>query len=522
MRDEGGMAEAEAVVQSVEAMQPVVALSEALAEQSDRLKPRIDEAVERSEFASTPEVRRAIEGYYGDHYKFATVIESILKDKQSTAMYDAVSDGIFNGENLTLNKALQKLSDPSLSRTLQLRKTYEMTLELLFNEVAIGITTLDERELDKKYQLLESIRQQAMKDRALFTGRDGGQFWGENEYKNDFSNLDKATPQRIKEKLDFGIERFWGDGRFAGQLEFHNTPFMEDMLKDGFTLRTKTSQRLHAGDYQSTTLDIPQHSETIHFCESYMAQHYKSVVNGKQVDFVTMGSTIAIPLAEVVRIAPYARHAEYAEVELKTDGDKLTVIDDTLLQEGGYDTGNPGQGDNKPTRHGIDRTFYADARDRSKGEDYAIPFGQLGRSPQGSTTHIIVTQADIDAAHKKKYIRDASNVDHLLAYGSGEGFPTLEVLPFDRDITIKEPGRMFIDEINHHHSANVLGMTDPRLSRVSTENFSFREGVSAEQQVEEVKQQIAEMQKESRNHPKYRGKAVVRLRGDVMAFNSQG
>lgn len=476
-------------------------LQEAFRQLSEQLRDRIETAADDCELERTPETEQAIKGYYLDHYKTAMIVDRIIEGEQIDPVL--LADDATTLESFQLTESLHQIITEPVRNT-QLEQLNTLISEKLFAEAAVGQTTITDQELS----LLLGLNQK-LQDKA--------------KAENMFIRYPFSDDQLI-ERVERKTRLFWEDSRAAGQLEFHNTPFADQAAMAGFKLRTKPNQLKANGDYNSVTADVAGHSQTIHFSETFLSDSYKSIQAGKRVDEVTIGGTIAIPLAEIIKQLPYARGGEYGIAELKVDASHgPNIIDNAnIFAFGGSHMA--WADDTEPKAHGDDRTFYADKYDRQKGEDYALDFGWAMKTPAGNASHIIFLQRDIDIAHRKQYARDASNVDQRIDFGSGEGHPVVDVLEYDygapsfsENQPLKE-GETFVDRQYHGYSANGLGLVDPRLERVATEHMSYREGVTAEQQEQGLRDAIKEIQRKSRELPQYKGKLVVMLRGGTMAY----
>ncbi len=477
-------------------------LEEALRNLPEQLQSRVENAVDKCEFERSPEIEEAIKSYYADHYRSAMIIDHVVRGEAVDPSVLVNEDVML--ESFQLTESLEKIITEQ-DRSKQLEKAHEFIGKKLFSEAAVGQTTVSEQEVGLALGLNEQLLQQAQ---------------SENVYIH-FPNTD----ERVKENIERGMKRFWEDSRAAGQLEFHNTPFADEMAQANFKLRSKPNQRKTDGDYRSVTADVKGHSQSVHFSETFFTDSYKDVQAGNQVDHITIGGTVAVPLAEIVKQLPYARGGEYGVMALKPGAeDKSTVIEDAnIFALDGHHNG--GEVDDEPSKSGRDRTFYADKFSREKGEDYEINFGKAMGTSTGNTSSIIFLQRDIDHTHRKQFNENLKNVDARLDFGAGEGYPEVKILDFDYgDKSMlgsqfeMKPGKPFVDPNIAARSANAMGLIDPRLSRVATEHYSYREGVTPEQQAEELREAIQEMQRRSREHPDYKGKIVAMLRAGTMAY----
>lgn len=483
-------------------------LSEKLRDLSESLNPRIEKAVDESEFEGTAEVREAIKSYYNDHYKSALIIEQVINGEPVNPGILAADDTEM--ESFDITESLEKIITEQ-DRQIQFEQLNEFISKKLFAESAVGQTTIGEQEMQLIIGLGNQLATHAQQ---------------ENVYLRE-----PVTEEMIFENREKATRRFWQDGRAAGQLEFHNTPFPDMLAQDGFKLRTKPNQVEASGDYNSVTGDIANHSQSIHFSEEFYTDGYKSIQGDKEVNEVTIGATIAIPLAKIIEQTPYARGGEYGIARLKdgksaevTIHDKANVFAENGLKNGGGEDIYQGQ-------DGSDRTFYADKYDRQKGENYALDFGAATRSSVGNTAHVLFLQRDIDMAHREQFMRDGRNVDARTNYGLGENIPNVEVINFDHARRVDQfagdkaiqPGAPFIEESHHGYDANLrdkpFAVPDGRLSRTLNENLSYQDGETFESQAARVKERIMELQKQSREHPDFKDKFVVMLRAGTMAYS---
>ena len=471
---------------------------------SEKLVPRIEHAVESLDVEATPEVQEAVESYYEDHYKASEVVRRLIDNE--TVDGAALADEADGLESFALAEALAGAAYAT-DRTTQLNTLGEIIGKRLFAESSIGQTSIDEPELHEVLHLQAQLRETAIRENVLLD-------------RHKVLSDEEVVEERAK-----AVKTFWEDSRAAGQLQFHNTPFPDVLARDGFKLRTKPNQLRVTGDYNSVTADVKGHSSTIHFSEIYHSDGYKTVQSGKESEEVTIGATIAIPLAKIIEQAPYARGGEYGVVTAKPGRNIRATINDSaeILRENG------GGSDIRQGAHGLDRTFYADKYDRGRGENYALDFGATTRSATGNTAHILFLQRDIDRAHRKQFMKDGRNVDARLNYGSGEAFPITEVIGYDHVQALGQYGgaaelqagarfvRESLDRYDAHLQEHPLAEPDARLARALTDDLTYS-GETQAQQSEALKNRIRELQRASREHPDFRDKLVVMLRAGTMAY----
>jgi len=270
---------------------------------------------------------------------------------------------------------------------------------VLFQEAALAVTTLAEPELDL-IEYLSGILVEAsppsISDEASFS-LDG-----------EFG---------IKARINKAKELFWDDVRYDGQLEFHKTGFLTAISADGLLMPRKEQHRRkgnikagHAsGDFKHDGSMIistaVMHSNVPHFAEQFSpGEEYKGMHAGqatpedKRQEGVGAG-TIALPLGEIIKIAPFARDAHYAVVQPRTDGyiSKVPMEStEALASIGG------GFYDSLPSRDGNDRVFFASPTQEAdvKPDEYAIPIDDRAI--------LILVGGEIDDSEK---------------YGLGEYFP---------------------------------------------------------------------------------------------------
>ncbi|RYH48217.1 MAG: hypothetical protein EON54_16120 [Alcaligenaceae bacterium] len=501
----------EAIKDTIDLSSSDLSTREVLQSLPEALTPRVEQAVDSCEFESTAEIKGAVKSYYEDHYKAAKLLEQMIEAKPIDP--ELLVDDATKLQSEQMTQQLQRLAmfgadatDPS-GRAKQLHGVGDMLTRELFAESAVGQTTMSEQELALKTGLYRQLEAVGQVEGVLIDGK---------------------SDEMLRDSSDIATKKFWEDSRHAGQLLFHNTPFADELATSGFKLQTRSKQEEVSGTYRAATIDSAGWSQSIHFSETFMSDSYKRELNGTRADKVTIGATIAVPLAEVIKTTPYGRLGEYGVIGLKdpTAVAKATINDEAILATKDH-WHNAGKVDDAPGKDGLDRTFYADGKDREAGEKYEIDFGSGMASTNGNTSHVIYLQRDIDAAHRKQYMQNATNVDARIDFGSGYGVPQRDILDFDygrgglqemKDVRAVEPGAAFVDPQYAAMSANRLGIIDDRLSRTATEHGSFREGVSPQQQDAELRNAIKTMQKESRDLPQYKDKLVVMLRGGVMAY----
>ncbi len=501
---------------------------EAFAEIHEHNQARIEKAVAACEFEATPEVRGAIKDYYNDHEKTKQVLETVFSG--GSVDLDALSGSESGIQAAGLQKKLvefvERLEDEN---TKSVGYRLDGLLKGFYDECAVGQTTIGEEELKKVVELSEKAEE-----------------WRKNTLGPKVSSV-AMNAEIVQQRHDHTTKMFWKDARQAGQLLFHNTPYASELAVDGFVLGTRANQSRTKGDYRAVTMDVEGHSQSVHFSEEFMTDSYKEAAyNGKADEGVHLGGTVALPLAEVIKVTPYARGGRYGETSLKSESghrDKIAIHDSVNAVTGDDWYHNQGADDNMPGESGIDRTFYADNRDRDRGEDYQYNFGAGMASDNGNTSKIIYLQRDIDALNRahilgEKGMEHAGQfvADSLIDHGSGRGYPGTEVMdydyntggragnsqaPKDGEAFVSDAGKDALTQKVFGGAAASLRLSDERFSRVNGSEHSFS-GKSKQEQDESLRRQIAAMQQESCDRPKFKDKYVVLLRGNDMAFESAG
>lgn len=471
---------------------------------TEALRPRIDEAVEAVEFQASPEVKKAIESYYMDHYKMADVLESVVRN-------ETIDPAVFSNtetklDALKMNEALRELigmQSETADRSSVLSRVNELLKGQLFREAAVGVTTIGEPEMARLTDLNNQLQEAARNEDIYLRGA-----------------VDESA---LRRGIEASKKLFWDDSRHAGQLLFHNTPFIGDLSKNGFKLQTRSRQREETGAYRAVTMASEHHSRSIHFSEDYMPDAYKFVMGGTHTNETTLGATVALPIAELVRTLPYARSGEYGTLAIKPEA---VHAENIPVKDAVVDYENAGS-DDKQGERGNDRRFFPDPIDKEKAVDYEIDFGQDMASPTGNVSRVIFLQHDIDQSLREDYetTGDTTGIDYRQSIGSGYGHPLVESLQYDSmrgvgaqdRVSSSAEGTPFVNPATLTNRQGLVAH-DERLTRTATSEGSYREGMTHADQLAELRADISRMQQESINLPQYRGKVVAMLRAGVMAY----
>lgn len=353
--------------------------------ESELLQQRIELAIGDCEIEPTAEVREAIHGWYGDHYALGSMIEASVNGEVTDEQLEAIlesPDGVVTTELDSVLDHLDKYdggvpTPPSaeiatrllaasikrerLAKTPEERdKQHAKTLriacsaisEVIFQENSLGITTISNPEIEQ-VRFLHSILSETI------------------SVTDDSELIDLENTEN---RINLVKSNFWEDVRYAGQLEFHNTGTLEEVAKGGLMSRTEQFRRhgyMRAGTESDNT---KMHSVVPHFGESYMPGFYSglnyNMPNPNQGDGHGSG-TVAIPLAEIIKIAPFARDARYAVVRPRT----ADVISKVPMRTAESISAGTAGGKDDPNSSGVDRVFFASATQEGGviPDAYSIP-----------------------------------------------------------------------------------------------------------------------------------------------------
>ncbi len=386
------------------------------------IKEWVDQALDSCEFEATPEIAGAIEGFYTDHLTLEAAITAVAKNDFTNTVFDKILelDGYeawekqlglgqafyknANGEfdpsaaanaktyalriaNFVRNSpALTEGSTPERLRVLRLCGT---AMEALFSESSVGVSTLQQADIDQVSLLAETLIMQAGTDVISDV----------NPTRISHFPTGKKVATDIREAQN----TFWSDTRHAGQLLFHGSGDIGGINLHG--LMSRNEQLRNTGKMNHGTQrngGDTMHSVVPHFSEFYGMGQYAS---GER------GGTLAVPLIKVIKEAPYARDAKYAAVQLK-DKNSKKVPEPTLLKPiGSVSAGR----DDRAGEIGFDRVFFASADETSDTlpDQYAVSLFDKFNKP----ATYIVDRTDYTA-----------NEAVLSGLGVGHGFPERAII----------------------------------------------------------------------------------------------
>ena len=461
------------------------------------LDERIERAISTTEFIRTPELEKAVSGFYRDHDKLKATILKVVDQTLTDESREAILSGHDKTGNFAIDTVLKEIVRPAgdtpSSRRTQLQRADEAITRTYLREVCVGATTLEEEDVQVIEQLHASVKAAANHEGLLFyseqTGKD---YWRQIGNDEDLIIMglrrELASPQEIKsEKADrLTLERTTHeDMRKAGQLLFHNTPYLSEVVlhpfgEGNFRLVSRTAQVAISGNYKNGTLrgGIEHHSNLTHWSERYMPLNYKES-NDKRDDLTYTPGTVAVPIAELVKQLPYsARDIEYGVLESKPG-----VVPEVTVNDGSNFGENSGSFD-IPGEWGEDRVFLASYKGTEQREAHntSLDFGKEMSTESGNVSSILLTQADL-----RKYD------GHLYPFGMGEGFPGTLHVPYDPYIHLRD-----------------RSMTTEAL-----------QAVRAQQEADTTKF-IKQLQLSSIENPRYARRYVVPLRSGIMEFRVEG
>jgi hypothetical protein len=365
----------------------------------ERAETLAEAGIEKSDFRG-PEVREAIKGYYTDHEVTLQMVGDIVRgaaaeDEVEKAL--ATRDGSFTIGNEQLREAIRVLADLDQSQKINERNEFaETVLDTLYREPCIGQLTLDEDVINRvareKAQLMLAVSWRARRYFSI-----------EQCQEEEARKIRSAEKSTINET------------RHAGQLLFHNTVYGHDMGWNG-SLRGRHRQRNTQDKVSITTVDLPGHARLPHWSELYDPIGYKQPQENNRLVESMQALTVAVPLGEIVKQAPFGRGLEYAVVEAKDDHDVAALL---VGSEGGSVVGEigPGAADNMGAGlASIDRVFWASNDDPDTGADYDVPIlgADIMRMDDTQGFEVpVVYQIQSDSDRLRNYNRAARDKDRV-------------------------------------------------------------------------------------------------------------
>jgi hypothetical protein len=386
----------------------------------EKLNKRIGEALTTCEVEPSSEVHEAIKGFYEDHYSFAELIRKAVDGTLTSEECDLILDKnvgtIITSEDIesykeiftrrkpavvelpSVNHASTLLAavardqltntDPMQSSALRKKTLQHVTtlINNLFQENALPSTTLNEKDYAVVEELFDKLADTATSEFPEAEIIDDGLAWKNGGGFTELASTSKdALISQIRETQD----DFWKDTRMAGQLLYHNTGYLGDVSRNG-GLMSRLEQKRRTNAMNATTAEADMgihHSVVPHFSELYDPVLYK---HGARYEVAPDPGTIAIPLINVIDVAPYARDAQYATVKTKD----ASVLERIPINHAIGDIG-VGQKD-VPGESGGDRVFFASPTEQGdiRPDEYIIKNGG-NRTPGTRNTLIFIGDEEI-------------------------------------------------------------------------------------------------------------------------------
>ncbi len=355
-------------------------------------------AREQLSFVPSPELMEAVEGYYQDHYGLANMIDTCLsepevlseeeKQQEYSKMQQVVDDGYIYMEDQSTKELAEyglqlatrpqsylqaarsivarlrmaRLEDPSDMRLRQSELAMLMkATETLFAEPSAAVTTVGQKEV----RIVADIH-----DRVLAKVETSGLFGeaakgsnkreirpldtesGKREYTTPSKYIYDALIQSPSATIESAQALFWKEARFAGQLLFHNTTHFDAAWMSSRLAPRRMQEALFGKVNIQTAANMGNHhhAPTVHWSEQYDPHTYKNVA-----ETGIKGSTLAVPMAEIIQSAPFGRDAQYGVVRVDR-GSADKVMPKVPVAKG---IAYIGAGANDFRGEiGIDRTFY--------------------------------------------------------------------------------------------------------------------------------------------------------------------
>lgn len=408
------------------------------------LQERVTQAKLSCEFdySKSPEIGEALEGFYHDHYELADMIEAAIDGGVSEEDLERVMGedrGTVPDE--VIEKSLQRLDDgrqaelPSvqdmsklLASAIEAEKAAgddggvarERTIKAamsalygLFAESSIGVTTVEQSEIDTLKALTEKVAEAAKETGKVKEKGNGSIEWPSDKPGDVTRRVYLSNSEIMSHRIQEAQKVFWDDTRHAGQLEYHNTGQIGQILATPGGLMPRTEQFRRKGEMRAQTANGDQmHSVVPHFTEVFDPALYK---NGEQT------GTMATPLWKVIQSAPFGRDAEYATVRVMDDEalDKVPKI---------VEVGSIGSGDDDRAGDvGRDRVFFASAgqEDGEQPDSYNI-------DSDGDTGFIFIFDG------KSPHAGIRGERAGSMTIGVGENFPDRVVVDVDAGQTVEE------------------------------------------------------------------------------------
>ena len=322
---------------------------------TERAERAAEAGIERSDFQG-PEVRKAIKSYYADHEVALTVIEAMvtgtLSQEDKTKLFAAKQPGDDSAESI-FSKALKTSAQLYEKGDIIGRNAMiDDMLHDIYREPCIGQQTLEQANIAELAKRKNDIKDLLEPPR-----------WN----KEDSIRMEADS-------IRYAQDAARNETRDAGQLLFHNTLFGRDVIANN-SLRGRYEQRGTQDVVNISTAAIEGHSNLIHWSEKYDARGYKQVMQNNVGVDKAMAVTYAAPLGEIVKVAPFARDMQYANVDAKqgrtVEASRIGHEEKEVVGEIGAGAADS-FGKDIPS---IDRVFWGSDESLEKAAGYGIAIG---------------------------------------------------------------------------------------------------------------------------------------------------
>jgi hypothetical protein len=400
---------------------------------------RVEKALAESPFQQSPELADSFKTYYETQYALDGLITDTLNnelpsDPEQKATLSASLEAVIQSSHLPLESIqevassiinsnhepslyaqatgpvlasirLARLQDPESKQLQRAELTAaSAALESLFAEPSVMVTSVGQEDIER-IKAAHDVLAQKITESGLFN---------KNGRAMDLDH-GSSLVDHLKDNPAYMVDRarqlFWDDSRFAGQLLFHDTNRMDKIWSEGALLPRRMQQEKY-GEFTTQNKEYDGdrlHSPTPHWTEDYdINQTYRGKDQQAQ-------GTIAMPLAEIIKYAPFARDAQYGTLKLKAGAEADIIPQVTVHDTIGYVTGGTSDAQG---RFGLDRTFYQSAHD-------VAPDAPLESAPDGYRLPLDETSTWVQLGKEKQ--------KQGKLYGTGEHFPDQVVINIKED-----------------------------------------------------------------------------------------
>lgn len=405
---------------------------------------RSREALDSIDFIDSPEVKEAVVGYFNDHYSAGEAVRQALAGEGEVGeIDDSVPHAMKRAlELLQLASQEHQQNPDSREATISLIKNAVNIGRRLFTESSLGVVAVNEEDKQFRRTVCEEILAFAQKNNLLWlfsstgvsredyipgfaetklvykrdvsegemdafieteTASEGRVFVSDPE-KNDMAVISARLDEGLLERLDQEAERkFWNDVRHASYLEFHGTGVAGDLLVEGMLSRNEQIRR--KGAYYTSNMratDGKHHSNVPKLSEFLPSGEYTGDATGSSANAESSTTytpaTIGIPIADVVKVAPFARNAEFAVVRVRElDEEKVAQHVSSEHSEKQINVGSTESAGTSP-EFSLQRGFFArpDEVSAVMPDEYEIPITGMGASGDipASTSRLLITYSD--------------------------------------------------------------------------------------------------------------------------------